>query len=111
MEGYANAGTLNGSAGNSAPVGGRRRSRKAVKAHLRLVKKKTVRKMLAKKGLRMRGGDSAEPAKADGVDTATGDVVKGVADSAAPAMGGRRRRKTAGKRKSHRRGFFGKMGF
>lgn len=97
MEGYT---SVNGSAGNSAPVGGRRRSRKGLKTHLRLVKKKTVRKMLAKKGLRMRGGASAEPEKADGVVATTGDVVK----DAAAAMGGRRRsRKTAGRRRKSRR--------
>lgn len=50
VEGYSSA--VNGSAGNSAPVGGRRHSHK-----LRLVKKKTVRRMLAKKGLKMRGGE------------------------------------------------------
>ena len=97
MEGYT---SVNGSAGNSAPVGGRRRSRKGLKTHLRLVKKKTVRKMLAKKGLRMRGGASAEPEKADGVVATTGDVVK----DAAAAMGGRRHRKTAGRRRKSRRG-------
>jgi hypothetical protein len=52
VEAYSSA--INGSAGNSAPVGGRRRSHK-----LRVVKKKTVRRMLAKQGLKMRGG--AEP--------------------------------------------------
>lgn len=107
MEGYT---SVNGSAGNSAPVGGRRRSRKGVKTHLRLVNKKTARRELAKKGLRMRGGASAEPEKTDGVVATTGDVVK----DAAAAMGGRRRRKTAGRRKSKkssRRGLFGKLGF
>jgi len=99
MEGYSNAGTLNGSSGNSAPVGGRRRSRKGLKAHLRLVKKKTVRKMLAKKGLRMRGGASAEPGAKDAVSTVTGEVVEKT--EVAPA-GGRRHRKTAGRRKSRR---------
>jgi hypothetical protein len=98
MEGYT---SVNGSAGNSAPVGGRRRSRKGLKTHLRLVKKKTVRKMLAKKGLRMRGGASAEPEKADGVVATTGDVVK----DAAAAMGGRRRRRTGRKGKKSRKVF------
>jgi hypothetical protein len=98
MEGYANAGTLNGSSGNSAPVGGRRRSRKGLKTHLRLVKKKTVRKMLAKKGLRMRGGASAEPGAKDAVSTVTGEVLEKT--EVAPAGG--RRRKTAGRRKSRR---------
>ena len=87
------------SALSPASVGGRRRSRKGVKTHLRLVKKKTVRKMLAKKGLRMRGGASAEPEKADGVDP-LGAVVKDAAETAAPAGGRRRSRKH---RKSHRR--------
>lgn len=41
----------NGSAGNSAPFGGRRRSHKK----LRLVKKKTVKRILAAKGYKMRG--------------------------------------------------------
>jgi len=59
-----------------APVGGRRHG----KSHkLRLVKKKTVRRMLAKKGLKMRGGgeDMTSP----------------------PAMGGRRR----SHKRTHRR--------
>jgi hypothetical protein len=98
MEGYANAGTLNGSPGNSAPVGGRRRSRKGLKTHLRLVKKKTVRKMLAKKGLRMRGGASAEPGAKDAVSTVTGEVLEKT--EVAPAGGRRRSRKG---RKSSRR--------
>lgn len=71
VEGYI---PVNGSAGNSAPFGGRRRRSQK---KLRLVKKKTVRRMLAKKGLKMRGG--AEPATA---------AEAGVA---APAMGGRRK--------------------
>jgi hypothetical protein len=63
-----------------APLGGRRR-RSAKK--LRLVKKKTVRRMLAKQGLKMRGG-GPEPAPE--------------AASSGPAPAGGRRRK------SHRRG-------
>jgi hypothetical protein len=62
-----------------APVGGRRRSHK-----LRLVKKKTVRRMLAKKGLKMRGG--AEP--------------ETTAEAGVASMGGRRRRSH---KKTHRR--------
>jgi len=69
-----------------APVGGRRRSAKK----LRLVKKKTVRRMLAAKGLKMRGGGAPEGA------------AEGAATAPAPAMGGRRHRKSH--RKSHRRG-------
>jgi hypothetical protein len=76
VEGYSSA--VNGSAGNSAPVGGRRRSHK-----LRVVKKKTVRRMLAKQGLKMRGG--AEP------DTP--------AEAGVSMEGGRRRKH----RKSHKR--------
>jgi hypothetical protein len=71
----------NGSAGNSAPVvGGRRRSHKK----LRLVKKNTVRRMLAKAGLKMRGG-------------ATGGAVGGATGG---ATGGRRHRSH---KKTHRR--------
>jgi len=90
---------LNGSAGNSAPVtsliGGKRRSMKK----LRMVKKKTVRKMLKKMGLKMRGG-------------ATPGVVP---DPAAPlvvtkpdgsAEGGKRRTKKTSRR-HRRRSLFG----
>jgi hypothetical protein len=69
-----------------APLGGRRR--RSMKK-LRLVKKKTVRRMLAKQGLKMRGG-GPEPALA--AEASSGP---------APA-GGRRHRKSH--RKSHRRG-------
>ena len=56
MEGYSNAGPLN--TNNHAPAGGRRRGHGTKKHHpkLRLVKKKTVRRMLKKMGMRMRGG-------------------------------------------------------
>lgn len=80
-----------GSALSPASVGGRRRSHKK----LRLVKKKTVRRMLAKKGLKMRGG---------GEDMTNG-APSGAASAAAPVggpVGGRRRsRKTR-----RRRGMF-----
>ena len=87
-EGYT---PLDGSAGNAAPFGGRRR-----RSHkkLRLVKKKTVRAMLAKKGLKMRGG---------------GEMKEGMATppaTGAPAMGGRRR-KSRGTRRHRRRSLFG----
>ena len=97
MEGYSNAGPLNGTAANAAPVsGGRRRSHKK----LRLVKKKTVRKMLSKMGLKMRGG-AGEP------------MASGPASPPATNTGGRRRRRggdepeaavgvTAGRRRRHR---------
>ena len=87
MEGFV---PINGSAGNSAPVGGKRRSHKK----LRMVKKKTVRKMLKKMGLKMRGGAAGE-VTADKVVTdkeAPGVVVP-------PASGGKRRHT----KKTHRR--------
>jgi len=74
--------------GEQPMEGGRRRSHKK----LRLVKKKTVRRMLAKQGLRMRGG--AEPSVPAG----------GVAETAA-VVGGRRHRRKSHKshgRKKHR---------
>ena len=93
-ESYANAGALN--AGNSAPAmgspasakGGRRRSAKK----LRLVKKRTVRRMLKGMGLKMRGGDGATGATDGAEAPGTGEA----------AAGGRRRRRSH-KRKSHRR--------
>ena len=100
VEGYANAGTLNGSAGNSAPVGGKRRSHKK----LRLVKKKTVRRMLKKMGLKLRGGAAGEVKGGDVVtDTdATGVVPK---DGESATMGGRRRRRTGKKSRRSRKVF------
>ena len=81
-----------GAALSPLPLGGRRRSHKKV----RLVKKKTVRKMLKKMGLKMRGGAAGEltPEKLATDKEAVGAVVK-------PAEGGRRRRRTG--RKSARR--------
>jgi len=70
-----------------APLGGRRRSAKK----LRLVKKKTVRRMLAKQGLKMRGG-GPEPALA--AEASSGP---------APTTGGRRKSHSKKHRKSHRR--------
>jgi hypothetical protein len=96
-ESYANAGALN--SGNSAPAmgspapavgkkGGRRGKRSAKK--LRLVKKRTVRRMLKGMGLKMRGGEGA---------TGTTD------DAEAPGedMSGGRRRRTGRKGKKSRR--------
>ena len=81
-----------GAALSPLPLGGRRRSHKKV----RLVKKKTVRRMLKKMGLKMRGGAAGEltPDKLATDKEAVGAVVK-------PAEGGRRRRRTG--RKSARR--------
>jgi hypothetical protein len=89
---------MTGTEGSSAalspmPLGGRR-GRSAKK--LRLVKKKTVRNMLKKMGMKMRGG--AEPSPAP-------EAAKSGPAPTAPSMGGRRR-KSHGKKhgKSHRRG-------
>lgn len=68
-----------------ASIGGRRR--RSLKK-LRLVKKKTVRRMLARQGLRMRGGEHGGPSPAP------------EAASSGPAPAGGRRRKSH--RKSHR---------
>lgn len=66
-------GTLNGTAGNSALVGGRRRK-------LQLVTKKQARKMLKKLGKKLRGG-ADEP------------VVVATDAAPAPKAGGKRTRK------------------
>ena len=75
MEGYT---PTNGSAFNSAPVGGRRRKMKKVSA-------KTIRRTLKKMGLKpkgrvvLKGGEGMEPEK----------------EATAPAMGGRKKRRSA----------------
>jgi hypothetical protein len=66
------------------PVGGRRRSAKK----LRVVKKKTVRRMLKKMGLKMRGGAGDGGEGGEGGEGATGEG----------AEGGRRRRRRTGKK-------------
>jgi len=88
MEGYANPTVLNGSAGNSAPVGGRR-GRKSV----RKVSAKMIRKTLKHLGMKPKGR----------VVLKGGDVpaVEAAAPAAAAPAGGRRHRKSA--RKSHRK--------
>jgi hypothetical protein len=67
---------LNGSAGNSAPVGGKRGSRK-----LKLVTRKQARKILKKMGRKMRGGQPDDAAAVVAVDpkkeTSTGMAVGG----------------------------------
>jgi len=84
------------SALSPASVGGRRRSHKK----LRLVKKRTVKRMLKKMGLKMRGGATGEVTADKVVDdkTAAGAVVK-------PTEGGRRRRRTGRKGKKSRKVF------
>jgi hypothetical protein len=98
---------VNGSAGNSAPVGGRHHK-------LKLVTKKAARKALKKLGMKMRGGEDAPvvvdektklPVTTGGADPSP--VQPGAAATAAPAMGGRRRKTRKGGKKSHRRGLFG----
>jgi len=80
-----------------APVGGRRRR---TMKKLRLVKKKTVRRMLARQGLRMRGGGAYMGGNPD--PTPASEAVKsGPAPTTTGTMGGRRHRKSHGK--SHRR--------
>jgi len=79
MEKYSNPTVLNGTAGNSAPVGGRRRK-------LQLVTKKQARKMLKKLGKKLRGG-ADEPVV---VETA----------APAPKAGGKRTRKRSASRRA-----------
>ena len=81
-EGYANPTVLNGTAGNSAPVGGRRKS-------LRKVSAKTIRKTLKKLGVKPKGR----------VVLTGGEEKEGMV-----AMGGRRRKSV---RKSGLRKLFG----
>jgi hypothetical protein len=73
------------------PVGGRRRSAKK----LRLVKKRTVRRMLKGMGLKMRGGAGDGAEGAEGAEGAAGDG----------AEGGRRRRRTGKKSRRSRKVF------
>ena len=71
---------VNGSAGNSAPVGGRRHK-------LKMVTRKAARKALKKLGMKMRGGDPNAPVVAD---AATGAPV------GEEAKGGRRKTRRGG---------------
>jgi hypothetical protein len=82
MEGYANPTVLNGTAGNSAPVGGRRH---------RKVSAKTIRKTLKHLGLKPKG---RVVLKAGG----EGDMGE------KPPMGGRRK-----SRRTRRKGGLGKL--
>jgi hypothetical protein len=75
-----------------APATGGRRHRKHSAKKLRLVNEKTVRRMLAKKGLKMRGGEPT------GADMAA--VGGGPGPALAPAPTGGRRRRGG---KTHRR--------
>jgi hypothetical protein len=96
MEAYT---PVNGSAGNSAPVGGRRHK-------LKLITKKKARKALKKLGLKIRGG--ADEAVA--VDPAIAKAAMGGADATdavAPVTAGRRRRATKKTRRGRRKSLFG----
>lgn len=75
------------------PVGGRRRSAKK----LRVVKKKTVRRMLKKMGLKMRGGNYHMGGAGEG-----GDGAEGAAEGSGAEAGGRRRRRTGKKSRKHK---------
>jgi len=88
-----------------AAVGGRRRSHKK----LRVVKKKTVRKMLKKMGLKMRGGANPDPVvmkpEALVADPASKPVVATTGGNQ-KYMGGRHTKKTH-RRRHGKRSLFG----
>jgi hypothetical protein len=91
-----------GAALSPLPLGGRRRSHKK----LRVVKKKTVRRMLKKMGMKMRGGATGEltPDKLVSDKGAVGAVVPAEGDA---AKGGRRRHRTGRKSARRSRKLFG----
>jgi hypothetical protein len=101
-EGYANPTVLNGSAGNSAPTGGRRHK-------LRKVSAKTIRRTLRKMGLKPKGRVVLKGGEAPAAEAA--------APAAAPEMGGRRRRSRrrggmsyeGGRRKTRRKSLLSKL--
>ena len=88
MEGYTNPTVLNGTAGNSAPVGGKRHHK------LKLVTKKAARKALKKLGMKLRGGAADAPVVAD---------AKTDLPVAVPVKGGRTRKRSASRRSASRR--------
>lgn len=91
---------VNGSAGNSAPVGGKRRK-------LKLVTRKKARKVLKKLGLKMRGGEGA-PSDAVAMPEKTlqagGEAAAAAAAPSVPAGG---KRKTKKRSASRRHSVFG----
>jgi len=93
MEGYANAGPLNGTAANAAPVTGGRRHRK-----LRKVSAKVIKRTLKHLGLKAKGRVVLKGGDADIAPEATGE--------AAPTAG-RRGKKTARKTRRGSRKFLG----
>lgn len=97
MEGYANPTVLNGTAGNSAPVGGRRHK-------LKLVTRKVARKALKKLGLKMRGGEDKEAvAVPDATLQAGGQAAAAQAAPTVPAATGGKRKTKKGKRSASKR--------
>jgi hypothetical protein len=82
------------------PLGGRRRRSQK---KLRVVKKKTVRRMLKKMGLKLRGGAAGKVEGSDVItdSKATPAVLAGSGDD---GMEGGRRRRTGRKGKKSRRG-------
>jgi hypothetical protein len=85
---------VNGSAGNSAPVGGRRRRRTG---KLKLVTRKQARKVLKKLHLKMRGGAPTDPVA----------VPEAVADAAKKPVGGKRKTRRSASRKASMGRFLG----
>ena len=101
MEGYSNPTTLNGTAGNSAPVGGRRMK-------LRKVSAKTIRRTLKALRMKPKGRVVLKGGEAPAAEAA--------APAAAPAMGGRRRSRRrggmsyeGGRRKTRRKSLLSKL--
>lgn len=90
---------VNGSAGNSAPVGGRRRK-------LKLVTKKAARKALKKLGMKLRGGADA-PVVADAKTDLPATTGGGAPMMAAPAGGRRKTRKHSASRRRRAASMFG----
>ena len=96
---------LNSGAGNSASVGGRRASKK-----LRMVKKKTVKRMLKKMGLKMRGGDPNDNTAKGAVDAKLVPESEEPGSASVPEEGsklGGRRRRGKKSRKTRRKSLFG----
>ena len=100
MEGYANPTVLNGTAGNSAPVGGKRK--------LKLVTRKVARKALKKLGLKMRGGEDKQAVAMPEATLQAGGQAAAAKDAptlppAAPAAMGGKRKTKKGKRSASKR--------
>lgn len=87
---------VNGSAGNSAPVGGKKH-RKSMK----LVTKKRARTILKKLGMKLRGGAEDSKVAVPKADAAAADDVPATGAMGTGATGGKRHR---GTKKTHRRG-------